>query len=51
MTTLSLWPASETPARCAATGHPGVIHKGRPDTVDQPVACCGGPGDRHKEGD
>lgn len=25
-----------------------VIHKGRPDTVDQHLACCGGPLDRFK---
>lgn len=63
---MTLWPASETPVRCAAAGHPGVtfnkwldatwclcgavIHKGRPTTVDQHITCCGGQLDRFKEG-
>ena len=50
---------------CASLNHPGVTHNplldrtwcqcgdrqcdGRPDTVDQHLACCGGPLDRHKE--
>lgn len=62
---MTAWPASENPERCAAAGHPGmtfnpfldatwclcgaVIRKGRPDTVDQHLACCGGPLDRFKE--
>lgn len=49
---------------CAELGHPGVTfndwldrtwclcgeasYPGRPDTVDQHLACCGGPLDRYK---
>lgn len=52
---MTAWPASENPGRCAAAGHPGVTHnkwldatwclcgavirKGRPNTVDQHLAC------------
>lgn len=31
---------------CGENSYPG-----RPDTVDQHLACCGGPLDRFKEGD
>lgn len=64
---MTLWPAPETPARCAAAGHPGVtfnpldnetyclcgrrFYPGRPTTVDQHIACCGGPLDRFKRAD
>ena len=64
---MTLWPASETPVRCAAAGHPGVTYDpknritwclcgertylGRSKAVDQHIACCGGPLDRFKEGD
>lgn len=59
---MTFWPASETPAKCAVAGHPGVtynpmtdetfclcgerISSGLADSVDEHLACCGGPLDR-----
>lgn len=64
---MTLWPASETPVRCAAAGHPGVTYDpknritwclcgertylGRSKAVDQHIACCGGQLDRFKRAD